>query len=161
MRNNFLKCFSLIQDRLNSYLLIFYWLTNIGIFTPLPRSAIFSNNNKIISGNNRHSFNKSLCKNIFQSISHSCPSTYFQLFIRISYYFPSPISPASCFWRYCRRLLKVAPLLIIWRIFTAHTLLSINTNRVFNESGRSDNSIDIPLTVNPMIGYYSWYNSTI
>ena len=42
MQNNFLKYFSRTQARLSSGLLIFDWLENLDIFTPLPRIASFS-----------------------------------------------------------------------------------------------------------------------
>ena len=41
MWNNLLRYFSRIRDKPNSGLLIFDWLTNIDLFTLLPRSMIF------------------------------------------------------------------------------------------------------------------------
>ena len=47
LRNNFAKYFSHIQDKSNSGLLVFDWLTNINLFSLLTRSASFSHKNHV------------------------------------------------------------------------------------------------------------------
>ena len=86
-------------------------------YSVTPKRELFLSTTTIVYGDNsvmshcrlRHSFNRSLCKNIFQSKSHLRLSTSRQFCLNISYIFPSPT----------------------WRIFRAHNVMPMNTNRLF------------------------------